>query len=93
VSLTDAFNMLQNNSMIDYVSVQSGINMKQAEWDKKLEVAKALAKNAASDIFHHPLAAAKENAATAIREMSNGQKIAAGLITGVANAVGGGRLI
>jgi hypothetical protein len=62
--------------------------MKQAEWDKKLAVAEALAKNAFSDVFHHPSAAAKENAATAIREMTVGQKIAAGVLTKVGQLIG-----
>jgi hypothetical protein len=81
ISLTDAFNMMMNNSLIDYVSVQSGIDMKRAEWDKKLDVAVALAANAGHDLFHHPSAAVKESQATAIRDMSAIGRVGAGLIT------------
>jgi hypothetical protein len=81
VSLTDAYNMMMNSSLIDYVSVQSGIDMKRAEWDKKLDVAAALAANAGHDLFHHPAAAIKESQATAIRDMSAIGRVGAGLIT------------
>lgn len=44
-SFTDAYNFLWNTALIDYISVQSGMNMKTSELMKKLDVAEALARN------------------------------------------------
>lgn len=54
VAPVDIYNMLWNTALIDYVSVNSGLNMKQSEWRTKIELAKTLGQNSLSDIFVYP---------------------------------------
>lgn len=65
--LKSAYDMLWNNALIDYVSVQSGLDMKLSEFAKKIEVAKALGNTAVSAIWNYPLEKAKERLAQSIR--------------------------
>lgn len=65
--LKSAYNMLWNYALIDYVSVQSGLDMKLSEFAKKIEVAKALGNTAISGLWNYPLEKAKERLAQSIR--------------------------
>lgn len=65
--LKSAYNMLWNYALIDYVSVQSGLDMKLSEFAKKIEVAKALGNTAIRDLWNYPLEKAKERLAQSIR--------------------------
>ena len=75
ISPTDAYNFLQNNGLIDYVAVQSGIDMKRGEFGKKLAVAEALGRTAFSDFFTHPLASNQETVASAVRDIGTAGKL------------------
>jgi hypothetical protein len=88
VSPTDMFNFLQNSALIDYVATQSGIDMKFSEWDTKLEVAKALGKNAYNNLFTQPLRRTQEEVATAQQRMtSSGRGNLSGLVGAQANKI------
>jgi len=65
--LKSAYNMLWNYALIDYVSVQSGLDMKLSEFAKKIEVAKALGNTAIRGLWNYPLEKAKERLAQSIR--------------------------
>lgn len=67
----EAYNMLWNHALIDYVSVQSGVNMKQSEYAKKMKVAEALSSSAIRDLYQYPLDSIRES-------LSRGLRIAAG---------------
>jgi hypothetical protein len=49
VSPTDAYNMLWNTSLIDYVAAASGLNMTQSEWGVKAAMVKILVGNAVTE--------------------------------------------
>ena len=53
-SPTDIYNMLWNTSLIDYVSVNSGLDMKQSEWRLKMNLAETLGVNSLKDIAVRP---------------------------------------
>lgn len=62
-----AYNMLWNYALIDYVSVQSGLDMKTSEFAKKMEVAEALGNTTMRNLWNYPLEKAKERLAQSIR--------------------------
>ena len=72
VSFVDAYNTLWNTSFIDYVAVQSGMDMKQNDAKKRFELAKALIENQIEDTFsgQRLIEEIKEKLATTISGIS-----------------------
>lgn len=70
-SFQEAYNFIWNHALIDYVSVQSGVNMKQSEYAKKFQVAKALTESGLQNLYQYPLDSIRES-------FSRGLRIAAG---------------
>jgi hypothetical protein len=60
VSRTDAWNFLWNTCLIDYVSVQSGLDMRTSEWRKKSDVAISLVSDAIDATYSYPLQSMRE---------------------------------
>jgi hypothetical protein len=91
VSPTDIFNFLENSALIDYVCVNSGIDMKSAEWNTKMEVAKALGGNALRGLGTRIGKQMAESNASKIRNMSNkagiGLAMARDIGSSITNAV------
>ena len=77
VSLTDAYNMFWNTSYLDYIAIQSGLDMKQADHQKRLELAKVLAENTVGDI------------ATGNRLIEEVRELLSKTVSGIANSAGG----
>lgn len=50
-SKSDAYNLLWNSGLIDYIGTQCGLNMKKSEYAKKLETAYVLAGNIPQDLL------------------------------------------
>ena len=65
VSFRDAYNMLWNGALLDYVAVLSGLDLRQTDHAKRSELAEALAKNSAGDMVNNKI---KE---TLIEDVSN----------------------
>ena len=51
VSFVDAYNTLWNTSYLDYIAVQSGLDMRQTFHKHIMELAQSLAENQAQDLF------------------------------------------
>ena len=65
-SPVDAYNLLWNNSLIDYIAVGSGMDIHYSEWLTKLKIAAMLEKNSITGIFQHAKDEFNEAIATTI---------------------------
>ena len=65
-SLQDAAYLLQNTSLIDYIAIQSGVDLRKSEFGLKLKIADALIRNAADDLVNYELDRLKENSSSRI---------------------------
>lgn len=84
VSPRDAYNFALNTALIDYISVQTGLNMKQSEYQKKLELIKAFAGNTSYRFTTGMGMTVKENLGDAIKQfMASGAR-------GIMNSIFGG---
>lgn len=61
VGYEDAMNFLWNTGLIDYVSVQSGLDMRCNEFQKKFDVAQSLLRDNIDNFFRNPLSELQEN--------------------------------
>ena len=66
----DARYLLQNTSLIDYIAIQSGVDLRKSELGLKLKVADALIRNAADDLVNYDLDRWKEASARRIHNLS-----------------------
>ena len=53
-SITDAYNLMWNDSLIDYLAAMSGVDMKVPSMKKRMQIAEALGKTAITDIYNRP---------------------------------------
>lgn len=72
VGITDAYNLLWNNSLIDYIGVHSGLSLRQSDWALKLAVAQQLGKNAYRGAFDTTADKAREALSNANKMRSGG---------------------
>jgi len=64
-SIKSAIMFLQNQSLIEYMSVICGLNLKSSEWQMKENLVKAIVSNAAQDAIDNSAAEARQDAARA----------------------------
>ena len=57
------YNFLYNTALLDFIGVQCGLSMKTSEWQKKLNLVKALTANIPSDALDYIQTAAREEVA------------------------------
>jgi hypothetical protein len=69
VTPTDAWNFLWNTCLIDYVSVQSGLDMRTNEWRKKADVAASLVSDAIDSTYQYPLQTIRERLGSIINSL------------------------
>lgn len=68
-SMTDAYNYLWNTSLHDYIGAMSGLDMRESDIFRKLQVAKTLAQNSIENTFSHPFDYFAEKAAEKARNI------------------------
>lgn len=68
-SLDDAYNYLWNTALHDYIGSMSGLDMREADTYRKLQVAKTLAGNAVRGFFEHPFDTLAERIAAKSRDI------------------------
>lgn len=68
-SKKNIYNFLYNSALFDYIGNQCGLNMKSSEWQKKIDLLKALTTNLPSDLAEYTSMYAAEGAASSMAKI------------------------